>query len=88
MTDNKQHISELKAVIEKRRMQRSMATRDDPTAAALAQQQPDPVEEGAKAQIEQVGCLCTLIDCGLTSLCDLATLLRRGKTRSRRVWNF
>ncbi|DBA74016.1 TPA: hypothetical protein ACH3X1_010839 [Trebouxia sp. C0004] len=53
VTDNKQRISELKAVIEQRRVQRSMASLSDPTAAFQPEQQPDPAEENAKAQIEQ-----------------------------------
>lgn len=53
VTDNKQRISELKAAIEHRRVQRSMAGLADPAAAAQAAQQPDAVEESAKAQIEQ-----------------------------------
>lgn len=58
MTDNKQRISELKAAIEHRRVQRSMAGLADPAAAAQAAQQPDAVEESAKAQIEQVNLAC------------------------------
>ena len=54
VSDNKQHISELKAVIEQRRVQRSMASLNDPSAAFQSEQQPDPAEESAKAQIEQV----------------------------------
>jgi len=54
VTDNKQRISELKAVIEQRRVQRSMASLHDPSVAFEADQQPDSVEESAKAQIEQV----------------------------------
>ena len=54
VTDNKQRISELKGAIEQRRVQRSMSSLADP-AAAQAPQEPDPVEEQAKAQIEQVG---------------------------------
>lgn len=50
VTDNKQRISELKAAIEQRRVQRSMASLADPAAP----QEPDSVEESAKAQIEQV----------------------------------
>ena len=51
VTDNKQRISELKSAIEQRRVQRSMASLADPAAP----QEPDSVEESAKAQIEQVG---------------------------------
>ena len=58
VTDNKQRISELKAAIEQRRVQRSMAGLADPAAAAQAAQQPDTVEESAKAQIEQVSRAC------------------------------
>lgn len=50
VTDNKQRISELKSAIEQRRVQRSMASLADPAAP----QEPDSVEENAKAQIEQV----------------------------------
>lgn len=39
-------------------MQRSMAALADPAAAAQAAQQPDAVEESAKAQIEQVSLAC------------------------------
>ena len=53
--DNKQRISELKAVIEQRRVQRSMASLNDPSSAFQTEQQSDSVEESAKAQIEQVG---------------------------------
>ncbi|DBA83158.1 TPA: hypothetical protein ACH3X2_006681 [Trebouxia sp. C0005] len=53
VTDNKQRISELKALIEQRRVQRSMASLNDPSAAFQPEQQPDPAEESAKAQIEQ-----------------------------------
>lgn len=53
VTDNKQRIGELKALIEQRRVQRSMAGLTDPSAAA-SDQDPDPVEENAKAEIEQV----------------------------------
>ena len=57
VTDNKQRISELKSAIEQRRVQRSMASLSDPAAP----QEPDSVEESAKAQIEQVirhaGCM-------------------------------
>ena len=53
VTENKQRISELKSAIEQRRVQRSMAGLTDP-AAAQAAQEPDAVEESAKAQIEQV----------------------------------
>lgn len=56
MTDNKQRISELKGVIEQRRVQRSMAGLADAAAAAQAAHHPDSVEESAKAQIEQVSC--------------------------------
>jgi len=63
VTDNKQRISELRAVIEQRRVQRSMASLNDPTSAFQPEQQPDPTEESAKAQIEQVSfclsfCFC------------------------------
>ena len=54
VSDNKQRISELKAVIEQRRVQRSMASLNDPSAVFQFDQQPDPAEESAKAQIEQV----------------------------------
>ena len=69
VSDNKQRISELKAVIEQRRVQRSMASLNDPTAAFQPDQQPDPAEETAKAQIEQVSfCLITTINTCRTSL--------------------
>lgn len=58
MGDNKQRISELKAVIEQRRVQRSMASLNDPSSAFQTEQQSDSVEESAKAQIEQVGFVC------------------------------
>ena len=54
VTDNKQRISELKSAIEQRRVQRSMASLADPAAP----QEPDSVEESAKAQIEQVSPCC------------------------------
>ena len=53
MTDNKQRISELKAAIEQRRVQRSMAMLTQPASAQTALE-PDAMEESAKAQIEQV----------------------------------
>lgn len=52
VTDNKQRIGELKALIEQRRVQRSMAGLSAPSAS-LPDQSPDPVEENAKAEIEQ-----------------------------------
>ena len=52
MTDNKQRIGELKALIEQRRVQRSMANLGNPVAAS--DQEIDPVEENAKAEVEQV----------------------------------
>lgn len=52
VTDNKQRIGELKALIEQRRVQRSMANLGNPAAAP--DQETDPVEENAKAEVEQV----------------------------------
>ena len=69
VSNNKQRISELKAVIEQRRVQRSMASLNDPTAAFQPDQQPDPAEETAKAQIEQVSfCQTTTMNTCRTSL--------------------
>jgi len=63
VTDNKQRISELKAVIEQRRVQCSMASLNDPTAAFQPDHQPDPAEETAKAQIEQVSFCLSFCSC-------------------------
>ena len=63
VTDNKQRISELKVVIEQRRVQCSMASLDDPTAAFQIDHQPDPAEETAKAQIEQVSFCLSFCSC-------------------------
>lgn len=53
VTDNKQRIGELKALIEQRRVKQSMASLNDPGAVSTSQEA-DAVEEEAKAAIEQV----------------------------------